>query len=191
LLRAVLIQAPLINFAFTGAIFTVTIGLRDHGASAAVVGVAQAVIMMGGLLGAFIAAPIQRHVSVVQSILLLAIVGAALMAVGAAVMPSPLVAVTLAIPLALSPATNAALFAAMLRQTPEAMRGRVNNGLLQVATGLASVAPLVSGLVVSHLSARWAIGIFALALAAVIPLALLLPGFRRRDGEASTEAGRG
>jgi MFS family permease len=178
LLRAVLLQAPLVNFAFTGAIFTVTLGLRDHGSSAAVIGVVQAVIMVGGLLGALAAPAIQRRITLLQSILLLTVAGSLLMGAAAIVMPSPVVAVPLAIPLLLSPAANAALFAAMIRQTPESMRGRVNNALFQVAVGLAALAPLISGIVIEHLSARWAMGLFAIVLAAVIPIAASTLGTR-------------
>jgi MFS family permease len=175
LLRAVLIQAPLLNFAFNGAIFTVILGLRRNGSSAAVIGGAEAVIMLGGLLGALVAAPIRRRLTVLQAILVLTVSGALLMLLAAAVMPSPAVAVPLAIPLILSPATNAALFAIVLRRTPPAVHGRVNNGLLQVAIALAAVAPLVSGVVVDRASAGWAMVLFAGALALVVPIALLLP----------------
>jgi hypothetical protein len=105
----------------------------------------------------------------------LTVSGALLMLLAAAVMPSPAVAVPLAIPLILSPATNAALFAIVLRRTPPAVHGRVNNGLLQVAIALAAVAPLVSGVVVDRASAGWAMVLFAGALALVVPIALLLP----------------
>lgn len=174
-LRAVLIQAPLLNFAFTGAIFTVILGLRRNGSSAAVIGGAEAVIMLGGVLGALLAAQIRRRLTVMRAILVLAGSGALLMLLAAAVMPSPAVAVPLAIPLVVSPATNAALFAVVLRRTPPAVHGRVNNGLLQVAIALAALAPLVSGLVVDRASARWALVLFAAALAAVVPIALRLP----------------
>lgn len=175
LLRAVLIQAPLINFAFTGAIFTVILGLRRHGVSAAAIGGAEAVIMVGGLVGAVVAPQIRQRVSVRQAILLLTVSGALLMLVAAVILPSPAVAVPLAVPLILSPATNAALFAIMLRRTPAAMHGRATNSLFQVATALAALAPLASGVVVDQASARWAMGLFAAALAAVVPIALLLP----------------
>ena len=110
-----------------------------------------------------------------QSILLLTVSGALLMLVAAAVLPSPAVAVPLALPLILSPATNAAFFAIMLRRTPPALHGRVNNGLIQVAVALAALAPLASGVVIEEASARWAMELFAAALVAVIPIALLLP----------------
>jgi MFS family permease len=81
----------------------------------------------------------------------------------------------LAIPLVVSPATNAALFSLVLRRTPPATHGRVNNGLLQVATALAAFAPLASGLIVEHASAGWAMLFFALAIAVVVPAALVVP----------------
>ncbi len=174
-LRAVLIQAPLLNFAFTGAIFTVILGLRQHGVSAAAIGGAEAVIMVGGMLGALAASQLRSRVSVRQAILLLAVSGALAMLAAAALMPSPAVAVPLAVPLFLAPATNAALFAIMLRGTPPALHGRVTNSLLQVATALAALAPLASGVVVDQASAGWAMVLFAVALAAVVPLALLYP----------------
>jgi hypothetical protein len=175
LLRAVLFQAPLINFAFTGAIFTVILGLRANGVSAFVIGIAEAVIMVGGLVGAVVAPQIGRRLSVQQSLFMLTGSGAALMLVAAGVLPSPFVALPLAIPLVLSPATNAALFSFVLRRTPPGLHGRVNNGLIQVATALATLAPLASGVIVDEASARWAMGVFAVAIAAVIPIALVLP----------------
>lgn len=181
LMRTVLIQAPLINFAFNGAIFTVTIGLRQHGSSSAVIGAAQAVIMAGGLVGAVVAPRIQSRISILQSIVLLAAGGALLFGLAAFVMPSPAVALPLALPLLVAPATNASLFAMLLRRTPEAMRGRANNGLMQVAMALAALAPLVSGVVVAHLSARWAVGFFALALVPVAVLAFVLPTVSESD----------
>jgi hypothetical protein len=41
LLRAVVIQAPLINFAFNGVIFTITLALRRHGIAPGEIGLAQ------------------------------------------------------------------------------------------------------------------------------------------------------
>jgi len=184
LLRAVLVQAPLINFAFNGAIYTVILGLRRNGVSAAVIGGAEAVIMVGGLAGAFLASTLRSRASVRQLILLLTVAGTALMLVAAAVMPSPAVAVPLAVPLVLSPAANAALFAIVLRRSPPAMHGRVNNGLMQIATALAALAPLVSGIVVGRASAGWALVLFAAALAVVIPIALLVRTEQEPAGEA-------
>jgi Major Facilitator Superfamily len=175
LLRAVLIQAPLINFAANGAIFTVILGLRRNGASAVVIGTVEAAIMAGGIVGAIAAPQIGRHLSVRQSLLLLAVTGALLTLVAAVVIPSPAVAAPLAVPLVLAPATNAALFSMMLRRTPPELHGRANNGIIQVAVALAALAPLVSGLLVQQASARWAMVLFAASMAVVVPIALVLP----------------
>ena len=58
-LRTVVIAAPLVNFAFTGVFFTVTLAMRQHGTSTAVIGLVQAGIAAGGLLGAVLAPRLQ------------------------------------------------------------------------------------------------------------------------------------
>lgn len=184
LLRTVLFLAPLINFAFTGAIFTVILGLRRDGVSAFVIGVAEAVIMVGGLIGAVVAPWIRERVTIRQAVLLITVSGSLMMLVAAAVIPSPYVAIPLALPFIVSPATNAALFAVVLRRTPPATHGRVNNGLLQVATALAALAPFASGLVVERASAAWAMLLFAVAIAVVVPVALVVPWPDEASGPA-------
>lgn len=190
LLRAVIIQAPLINFAFTGVIFTITIGLRQHGTSPALIGVTQAGIAIGGLLGAIAAPKIQGRWSMSRLVVALTGGGMVCMVVGSLVMPSPFVAFAIALPLLLSPTTNAALFSALLRRTPEHMRGRVNNALLQVATGLAALSPLVAGLFVQHFSSNWAMGSFAAVMGVSTILALTLKGLRQAEAadDKSAEA---
>ncbi|HKD95901.1 MAG TPA: MFS transporter [Gaiellaceae bacterium] len=174
-LRAVLIQAPLINFAFSGAIFTLILGLRRNGVSAVVIGTAEAVVMVGGIVGAILAPRIRARLTVRQALLLLTGSGTILFLAAAVVMPSPAVAIPLALPLVLSPATNAALFGTVLRRAPASMHGRVNAGLFQVATALAAVAPLIGGLVVNEASAGWAMVLFAAALALSVLVALVFP----------------
>ena len=181
LLRAVVLQAPLINFAFSGVIFTVTIGLRQHGTSATVIGLAQAGIAVGGLLGAIAAPRFQGKLPLSRLVVFITGLGTLAMAGAAALMPSPLVAAAIALPLFLSPTANAALIAAMLRRTPEEMRGRVNNALLQVATGLAALSPLVAGLLVAHVSSQWAMGAFAATSGVSTILAMKLKGLRQAE----------
>jgi len=65
LLRALAVRAPLINFAFNGVLFAITVGLRQHGVSATVSGLVQGAVMAGGVLGAPVAPLLQgrmRHV---------------------------------------------------------------------------------------------------------------------------------
>jgi MFS family permease len=181
LLRAVVVQAPLVNFAFNGVIFTITLALREHGTAPGVIGLTQAGIGAGGLLGALVAlvAPrLQGRLPLRGMVIALTVAGTALFAVAALVLPSPLVAVPVGATLLLAPTANAALFAAMLRAAPDEMRGRVSNTVTQAAVGLAALAPLTAGLLVEHLSGQWALATFAAAIGAGAILCTVLPGLK-------------
>ena len=180
-LRAVMITAPLVNFAFTGVLFTVTLALRQHGTSSPVVGLVQAAIAAGGLLGAVVAPRLQRRMPLRTLVTAIDSAGALLFGAAALLLPSPLVALPVGLALLLAPAVNAALIAVMLRSTPEEMRGRVNNTLLVAATGLAALAPLLAGLFVQHASGAWAAGAFAAAMAVAVALGRILPGLRQPE----------
>jgi MFS family permease len=188
LLRAVVIQAPLINFAFNGVIFTITVALRQHGTPPGVIGLAQAGIGLGGLLGAVIAPRLQGRLSLWQLATIVSAAGAALFGVAAALLPSILVALPVAITLLLTPSANAALFAAMLRAAPEDMRGRVSSTVVQAAMGLAALAPLTSGLLVEHVSGQWSMAAFAAAMAIAALMCVALPGLRNTDRSAPPPA---
>jgi MFS family permease len=185
ILRAVVIQAPLVNFAFMGVIFTITLALRQHGTSTAVIGLVQAAVAAGGLLGAIVAPRLQGRLRLGTLAAVITSVGALLFGTAALLIPSPLVAAPVAASLMLAPAANAALFAVMLRSAPEEMRGRVTNTVVMVATGLATLAPLVAGLLVQHVSGAWATGAFAAAMAVAAVLCLILPGFRNAESPAA------
>ena len=185
LLRAVIVQAPLINFMFTGVVFSVTLSLREHGSSGGTIGLAQSVIMAGGLLGAIVAPRLQGRFSLWQLVVTLTGSATLFLVVAATITPSPWIALPIAVPFFVSPTTNAGLFAAMMRQTPEEMRGRVNNALLQLATGLAAFAPLAAGLLVTHLSPTWVMGAFAAGMALCTVLCVLLPGLRTASRPSS------
>ncbi len=182
LLRSVVAVAPLINFAFNGMLFAITIGLRVHGVAPATIGLVQAGIMVGGLVGAIVSPRLQGRVSLRAMVVIIAGVGTALFAVASLVAPSPLVALPIAATLLLAPAANAALFAALFRRTPDELRGRVSNSLLQLATGLAALSPIVAGALVAHASTHWALGAFAGALGVSAVLAWVSPGLRGEPG---------
>jgi Major Facilitator Superfamily len=186
ILRAVLIVAPLVNFAFTGVIFTITLALRQHGTSTAVIGLVQAAVMVGGLLGAVVAPRLQGRLRLSTMATAITLAGALLFGAAALLIPSPLVAAPVAVALLLAPAANAALFAVMLRSAPEEMRGRVTNTVLMVATALATLAPLSAGLLVQRVSGAWAVGAFAAAMAVAAVLCLVLPGLRQAEAQAAT-----
>jgi MFS family permease len=187
LLRAVLIMAPLVNFAFNGVIFTITVALRQDGTSTTVIGLVQAGIMVGGLLGAVVAPRLQGRLRLSTMVTAITLAGSLLFSVAAVLTPSPLVAAPVAVALLLAPAANAALFAVMLRSAPEEMRGRVSNTVLMVATALSTLAPLIAGLLVQHVSGSWAVGAFAAAMAVAAVLTLILPGLRQAESQAAAQ----
>jgi MFS family permease len=189
LLRAAVIMAPLINFAFNGVIFTITVALRQHGIAPGIIGLAQAGIAAGGLVGAIAAPKLQGRLPVWQLIIALTVAATGMFAVAALVLPSPLVALPVAVTLLLAPTANAALFAAMLRSTPEDMRGRVNSTVIMMATGLSALSPLTAGLIVEHVSAQWALGTFAVTVGVAAIMSIALPWLRDAE-RAGDGAGR-
>ena len=189
LLRAVLVQAPLINFAFTGVLFTVTIALRKSGTPATTIGLAQAGIMAGGLIGALLAPRLQGRLRLSQATVAITVSATVMFGVAAFLLPSPLVAVPIAACLLLSPAANAVLFAALLRTTPEDMRGRVNSTVLLAATGLAALAPLACGLMVQHLSGRFAMLVLTGIVAVAAVICMVMPGLREAELTGARQAG--
>jgi MFS family permease len=182
-LRAVVIQTPLVNFAFTGVIFTITLAMRQHGTSTAVIGLVQAAIAVGGLLGAAVAPRLRGRMRLATLATTITVAGALLFGAAALLVPSPLVAAPVALALLLAPAANAALVAAVLRSAPEGMRGRVTNTVVMAATALAALAPLIAGLLVQHVSGTWAVGAFAATMATAAVLCVALPGLRPEQGD--------
>lgn len=147
--------------------------------------------MTGGLVGAVLAPKIQGRIPFRQLMIALTLIATVLFTVAALVLPSPLVAIPVAVTLVGSPAANAALFAAMLRTTPANIRGRVNNTVLMAATGFAALSPLTAGLIVQHLSGQWALGAFASAIAVAAIMCIALPWLPGAEADIASDTGAG
>jgi MFS family permease len=186
ILRAVVIQTPLVNFAFNGVTFSIILVMRQHGTSTAVIGLVQAAIAAGGLLGAMVAPQLQGRMRLATLATTITLAGALLFGAASLLVPSPLVAVPVALALLLAPAANAALVAVVLRSAPGEMRGRVTNTMVMAATALAALAPLIAGLLVQHVSGAWAVGTFAVMMAVAAVLCLVLPGLRQAESSGLT-----
>jgi MFS family permease len=182
ILRTVMVQGPLVNFAFNGVLFTIILAMRQHGSSAVVIGLVQAAIMAGGVVGGVGAPRLQGRMRLRTLTIVMTVAETLLFGVAALLIPSPVVAAPVALVLLLAPAGNAALFAVMLRSTPEEMRGRVTNTTGMVAMSLAALAPLIAGLLVEHVSGAWAMGAFAATSAIAAVLCVTMPGLREADG---------
>lgn len=181
ILRAAVIQTPLVNFAFSGVIFSITLTMQQHGTPTAVIGLVQAAIAAGGLLGSVVAPRLQGRMRLATLATTITLAGALLFGAAALLVPSPLVAAPVALALLLAPAANGALVAVVLRSAPEDMRGRVISTVVMAATALATLAPLIAGLIIQHISGAWAVGAFATTTAAAAVLCLILPGFRHAE----------
>lgn len=190
LLRLVLFDAPLINFAFNGVLFTITLALRQHGTAPGTIGLAQAGIALGGVLGAVIAPRLQGRLSLRQLAIAVPAVGTVMFAAAALALPSTLVALPVAVAVLLAPTANTALFAAMQRATPKDMLGRVSSTVYQAAMSIAWLAPLTSGLLVEYFSGEWAIVAFAVAVGLSAVLVVVMPGLKDAMRAASSEAMR-
>lgn len=53
---------------------------------------------------------------------------------------------------------------------------------------LAALAPLLAGLLVEHVSASWAVGAFAAAMAIAAVLTIVMPGLRKSDAPLTESA---
>jgi MFS family permease len=180
-LRAVLLVATPVNFGVTGALFTVTVGLRQHGVSATVIGLAQGAIAVGGLLGAMVAGRLQRRASVRALVIWIDAVLLGCVSLAGLLLPHLLLVVPLAAGLFLSPAINAALFGRLAATTPDHLQARVTSVIFLGASAAASLAPLAAGVVIEYVSAAVAMQMCAFAMLVATVGALVSRGLREAD----------
>ena len=164
-LRTVLLIAAPLNFAFTGFLFSVVVILQRHGTAPAVIGLAETIVGVGGLLGAFAAPALQSRISFSLLVRAFCWAGAALLAVSSLLTASVLVAVPIGILVFLAPACNAALFGYQAAITPDRLQGRVLSVVRLVAMSAAALAPLLSGFVIDAWGGPATILVFAAAIA--------------------------
>ncbi len=177
-LRAVVVVAPLVNFALTGAVFALTVVLRQAGVDAGLIGAANAVFAIGGLLGALLAPRLMARVSITPLIRLVIVASTASLAVEAAFAGSLIMAIPLVVAALFAPAFNAALFTRIGIEVPARMQGRVLSVVILLATASAALAPAVTGLLIHSTSGSIAIGFLAVLLALAGIASFMLRGLR-------------
>jgi MFS family permease len=180
-LRAILLVAAPVNFGVTGALFAVTVGLRQHGVTATTIGLAQGAIAVGGLLGALVAGPLQRRATVRTLVIAIDATLLGCVALAGILLPHLVLVVPLAAGLFLSPAINAALFGRLASTTPDRLQARVTSVIVLGTSTAASIAPLVTGVVIEWLGATAAMELCALAILIATASAVLSPGLRQPD----------
>ena len=107
-LRALILLFAFVDFAFLGAMFTVVVVLRQAGNPAGVVGLAQGVIAIGGLLGAFAASWLQRRAPFRRLITTTTATLCVCMAMSAVLSGRLTMVLSVSVALFLAPALNAA-----------------------------------------------------------------------------------
>ncbi len=178
-LRAVLTIAAPLNLGLTGAVFTVTLALRQNGTPAGTIGIAQGVIGVGGLLGALAASRILHQLRFRTLIITICLALVLAVATAAALTGRVVMTVPLAVGVFLAPSVNAALFGRLATDTPDPVQARVISVVFLAATSAAALAPLGSGLLVTHLGATAAMLGATSATAVAATIALTAPGLHQ------------
>jgi MFS family permease len=184
-LRSVLLLLIPVDFAVHGALFALVVNLRQQGHSPETIGVAQAVIAVGGLSGALCSKWMQRRVSF-QTLLICATgVGFALMIAATALTGRLAVIVPLTGAIFMVPAANAAIFGRLALVTPEHLQGRVVSVFAFAAGGASAWAPLTIGLLLDWASAPAAM----LACAIAVGLSVVAAFSTKVDSDPVLTAG--
>jgi hypothetical protein len=87
-------------------------------------------------------------------------------------------AIPVALAVFLGPASNAALFGHQAAITPDRLQGRVVSVVIVVATSVASMAPLLAGVMITEWGSPAAVLVFATAVAGSAVGATLSRGIR-------------
>ncbi|MFF3920667.1 MFS transporter [Streptomyces sp. NPDC001852] len=177
-LRAVIFVATPVNFALTSAQFSVVLTLRENSYPPFLLGMAQGIIAVGGLLGAISAAWIQRRASF-RTLLVIAVSALFVLLIVSALLTGNFYMVfPLTLGLFLAPAINAALFGRLATTTPDHLQGRVISVVVLSATVVASTAPLAAGLFIERLGSAAAMTVCVAAMGLSLISALCLRGLR-------------
>lgn len=177
-LRTLLLVAAPLNFAVTAALFTMTITLREHGISPSMIGVAQGIIGIGGLVGALLAPRLGKLVSLRFLVVGTSWALVVCFALAGMLTWTILMAVPITCGLVLSPAANAMLFGRLAETTPSRLQARVVSVVFFVATTAAALAPLISGILIEHVTGEIAMELAAVAAAGSAIAAMLTSGLR-------------
>jgi MFS family permease len=179
-LRALLLVAAPLNFAVTAALFTMTITLRQHGISPGMVGAAQGIIGVGGLVGALLAPRLSRLFSLRFLIVATCWALAVCFAVAGQLTFTIAMAAPITCGLVLAPAANAVMFGRLAETTPDHLQARVVSVVFFAATTAAGVAPLASGILIEHVTGQTAMALAAAAAAGSAVAGTLSRGIRNQ-----------
>jgi MFS family permease len=177
-LRAVLVIAAPLNLALNGAIFTIILSLQRHGVAPAVIGLVEAIVGAGGLIGAVLAPAVQRRLPFTRLIRFICWTTTGVLAISALLTSSILAAVPLALAIFLGPSCNAAIFGYQAAITPDRLQGRVVSVIFTAAMSASATAPILAGTFVTAWGGPAAILLFAAAVSVSALAATFARGIR-------------
>ncbi len=189
-LRAQLYIATSFNMAIQSSTFCLILALRLHGLAPGEIGVAEAILGLGGLTGGFAAGFLRRQLSLLTLIRGICWGGAALLGFNTLLAGHLVSAVPIALVFVLLPAINSVMVAYQVSVTPNEIQARVIAARLTVAGGLATLGPLIAGVLVHSVSIVAAMIFSAAAMAVGALVTMLSKGIRemRPAGEDQPEA---
>ncbi|MER8058020.1 MULTISPECIES: MFS transporter [unclassified Streptomyces] len=166
-LRFLLLWAALSNCTLAGLVFMFVVALRQHGASASVIGTSESIVMACGLLGALAAGRIVNRVSGFQIVVTMSwlMVAGTLGIAALATRPWPAALCFGALLFFMTP-LNVTFQTRMAATVPDRIAGRVMTTTSMAAQSLKWLAPLVCG----ALADRFSPTVSILGLAAVFAL---------------------
>jgi MFS family permease len=177
-LRAVVVIAAPLNLALTGTTFTIILTLQKNEVEPGVIGLTETIIGIGGLAGAFAAPALQRWWPFAKLIRYICWAATAVLALSALLTSTLAAAVPVALAVFLGPSCNAALFGYQAAITPDRLQGRVLSVIFLAAMSVATVAPLLAGVLVTTLGAPMTVLFFAVVVTISALTATLAPGIR-------------
>jgi hypothetical protein len=179
--RASALAVAAANLIWSGLNIVLVVRAREHGASAAAIGVLFALMGVGDLLGSLAAPAITRRVSVPVIVIGAFWVEAALVASFALTYDPYVLGVLAALAIFPAPAWNAVVVGARLTLTPDRLRGRVNSGARLLSGSMLPLGALVGGLLAAAVGTTTTLLVFAAWQALVAAATLSARSLRHAD----------
>jgi MFS family permease len=165
LIRSLLISAAAFNLVFTALTLSVIVAAKDHGATAAQVGIMLGISSATGLAGALLAPRLASRSRPSRIVLGIFWVTAAVVPLMALNQNPYLLGALLGAGTFLAPSANTLLISYQVSLTPDRIQGQVNSAGFFVASAVSPVAPIAAGLLLSSLGGPNALLVIAAAMA--------------------------
>jgi predicted MFS family arabinose efflux permease len=153
------------NFISNGVGLTLMLAIRQHGASATLVGLMLTMSAVGGLLGSLVAPTVQKRLSPFAAVTLVGIIWTVLIALFPLDLNPFVVSALLAAMLFAGPTLNAILVGRQIATVPNRLQARVAGAASMLTTGAIAVGTLASGFMLDQLGATTTIEAFAACMA--------------------------